>query len=216
MSVEELNGKYLRVGYRRRVEDAVTGQRTAKGRPVMGRKGLGKLSLFSIADVIEVQTAKDGTVHGLRMCVSGIQQAVKNKQPYHPTELLTAAPSIERGTKIVLRDIKRQRLGKGVTALRKRLARRFSIIVKRADSRSQRAHPSRRLTRRSAESSVLWTVEGTSRGRDDARKVGRCFGAVRAWDTWRVEGWLGTARKPRTSTTTKRQLTASSSSLGAV
>ena len=49
MSVEDLNGKYLRVGYRRRDEDAEHGCKTAKGRPVMGRKGLGKLSLFSIA-----------------------------------------------------------------------------------------------------------------------------------------------------------------------
>ncbi len=93
----------------------------------MGRKGLGKLSR-SRSRRDRSADSEGGTVHGLRMCVSGIQQAVKNKQPYHPTELLTAAPSIERGTKIVLRDIKRQRLGKGVTALRKRLARRFSII----------------------------------------------------------------------------------------
>ncbi len=32
------------------------------------------------------------------------------------------------GTKIILQEIKRERLGRGVTALRKRLARRFSII----------------------------------------------------------------------------------------
>ena len=47
MSVKDMNEKYLRVGYRRREEDTLHGRLTAKGRPAMGRKGLGKLSLFS-------------------------------------------------------------------------------------------------------------------------------------------------------------------------
>src|SRR5690554_5039766 len=38
MSIDDMNGKYLRVGYRRRVEDVENGKKTAKGRPVMGRK----------------------------------------------------------------------------------------------------------------------------------------------------------------------------------
>ena len=81
MSADDLNGKYLRVGYRRREEDAEHGCRTAKGRPAMGRKGLGKLSLFSIANVIEVQSAKDGSTHGFRMSVPGIHEAVQEKRP---------------------------------------------------------------------------------------------------------------------------------------
>lgn len=39
MSVEDMNKKYLRVGYRRREEDEELGCMTAKGRPAMGRKG---------------------------------------------------------------------------------------------------------------------------------------------------------------------------------
>lgn len=128
MSVEDLNGRYLRVGYRRRDEDVEHGCKTAKGRPVMCRKGLGKLSLFSIADVIEVQSAKDGDKHGFRMTVSDIKKAVQDKQKYHPEPLVDDTLTVTQGTKLVLREIKRQRLGKGVAALRKRLARRFSII----------------------------------------------------------------------------------------
>ena len=60
MTIKDMNDKYLRVGYRRREEDTVHGKQTAKGRTVMGRKGLGKLSLFSIAKLIKVQSAKDG------------------------------------------------------------------------------------------------------------------------------------------------------------
>src|SRR6185295_15465400 len=44
MSIQDMNEKYLKVGYRWREAGLVL---SPKGRPVMGRKGLGKLSLFS-------------------------------------------------------------------------------------------------------------------------------------------------------------------------
>ena len=53
MSVADANAKYLTVGYSRR-EDG--GAKTPSGRPVMGRKGIGKLSLFSIANAVEVHS----------------------------------------------------------------------------------------------------------------------------------------------------------------
>lgn len=53
MSLNDANKKYLVVGYRRREEE---GGRTTPclKRPVMGRKGIGKLSLFSIAKTVTV------------------------------------------------------------------------------------------------------------------------------------------------------------------
>src|SRR5437899_1235030 len=42
MTVADINEKYLRVGYRRREQGGAHGKVTAKGRSVMGRKGLGK------------------------------------------------------------------------------------------------------------------------------------------------------------------------------
>jgi len=57
MTRRDINRRYLNVGYTRREDDAnLTGARTLAGRPVMGRKGIGKLSLFSIASRIEVQS----------------------------------------------------------------------------------------------------------------------------------------------------------------
>lgn len=53
MSVDDLNKKFLTVGYQRRKSGH---DRTPSGRLVFGRKGIGKLSLFSIADTIEVRT----------------------------------------------------------------------------------------------------------------------------------------------------------------
>lgn len=86
MTVRDMNEKYLRVGYRRRDHDEPYGKVTAKGRPVMGRKGLGKLSLFSIANSIEIQSAKDGERHGLIMSSQGIQESVREDKPYYEPE----------------------------------------------------------------------------------------------------------------------------------
>ena len=57
MDVDDINKRYLRVGYRRRDEQ---GPLTPDGRKPMGRKGIGKLSLFSIANKIFVHTVKAG------------------------------------------------------------------------------------------------------------------------------------------------------------
>jgi histidine kinase/DNA gyrase B/HSP90-like ATPase len=62
MSTDDLNNRFLYVGYKRR--DAGLNI-TPKGRPVMGRKGIGKLSLFAIADTIRVESAKSGERAGL-------------------------------------------------------------------------------------------------------------------------------------------------------
>jgi hypothetical protein len=203
MSVDDLNGKYLRVGYRRRDEDAEHGCKTVKGRPVMGRKGLGKLSLFSIANVIEVQSAKNGGKHGFRMSVPGIHQAVQEKQPYHPEPLAGDALTATQGTKIVLREIKRQRLGKGVAALRKRLARRFSIIGQANGFEIKIAGQPITAADRGDLPKVqfLWTFEGHE---PEANTISHVMereslsARFDAWDSgWRVSGWLGTARKPK-------------------
>jgi hypothetical protein len=126
MTVRDMNEKYLRVGYRRReVEPTVT----AKGRKVMGRKGLGKLSLFSIADTVEVQSCKDGERHGLRMHSAGIREAIEERlSAYHPDVLTVENIVVSEGTFIRLTALKRHRLGVIGTALRRRLARRFSVI----------------------------------------------------------------------------------------
>ena len=62
MTIEDMNKKYLRVGYRRREEHTPYGKSAKKGRLVMGRKGLGKMSPLALADLIEALSAKDGPV----------------------------------------------------------------------------------------------------------------------------------------------------------
>ena len=204
MSVDDMNGKYLRVGYRRRDEDVEHGKTTAKGRPVMGRKGLGKLSLFSISNVIEVESAKDGAAHGLRMTVEGIHESVQKKEPFYRPESLPADKiGVTKGTRIVLHDIKRQRLGRGVLALRKRLARRFSVIGEVHGFKIDL--DGRPIT--SADRGDLPMVQFLWQLGDDPLDLTPATQLLEqeslpnrfdTWDTgWKVSGWIGTARFPK-------------------
>ncbi|HLG33874.1 MAG TPA: ATP-binding protein [Bacteroidia bacterium] len=58
MTFDELNDKYLHIGYERRER----GERTKKGRLIMGRKGIGKLAGFGIAEDIVLRSVKDGNL----------------------------------------------------------------------------------------------------------------------------------------------------------
>ena len=129
MSVEDINEKFLRVGYQRREnEDPVTSKFQ---RPVMGRKGIGKLSLFSVADVIDVHSRFEGHEPiAFSMSLPEIQEAIREGRTqgtYHPLQIVPEMDSMPSGTRIVLRK-PRKRLNQTEKALRRRLARRFSIL----------------------------------------------------------------------------------------
>ena len=128
MTFDEINEKYLTVGYERRKHDA--GRTPQYDRPVMGRKGISKLSLFSIADTVEVQTVKGDSKHGFVMSARKItaQIGAQDSSTYHPDPLSDDQITLNKeGTRIVLTGLKK-RSSQTPTALRKRLARRFSII----------------------------------------------------------------------------------------
>ncbi len=204
MSIGDFNDKYLRVGYRRRDPGNAGSITPKRNRPVMGRKGLGKLSLFSIAEVIDVQSAKGGEANGLRMTVKGIRESLEcGDRAYCPDPLPSEKIKLSKGTRIVLRDIKRTRLGPGVTALRKRLARRFSII---GESHGFRVYidgePITSADRGDLSiTQFLWTF-GDFQPQPSAipQVVEREDLPHRSPDwhqRWMVRGWLGTARKPK-------------------
>lgn len=204
MSVGDLNGKYLRVGYRRRDEGDEHGRLTAKQRPVMGRKGLGKLSLFAIANEIEVQSARDGQqAAGFTMRVDGIKKAVEAKTTYNPVPLAAQDVTVTHGTRIVLRDIKRQRLGTGVDALRKRLARRFSVIGEaRGFKITIDDQPITASDRGDLEKTqFLWTFKGDDSVPTTLANVlerETVDERIAEWNpTWAIRGWIGTAAKPK-------------------
>lgn len=64
MSRDEVIDQFLTVGFKRRIK---IGERTDRGRNPMGRKGIGKLSSFSIAGEVDVFTVKNGKNTSFRM-----------------------------------------------------------------------------------------------------------------------------------------------------
>ena len=96
---------------------------TAKGRHVMGRKGIGKLSLFAIADSVRVESVRDGERAGLVLRTSDIRtQMAQGDGEYHPTPVDAAAISLEKGTRITLTDLRLRPTEGTRHALRRRLA----------------------------------------------------------------------------------------------
>ena len=130
MTVSDINEKYLKVGYKKREREPDQGITPKFKRPPMGRKGIGKLSLFSIAETIEIHTVKDGEKNAFRMSSQDIQKiASQTGEDYHPEPLGSELVQIEQGTSIKLTALKK-RIDRVDEFLRKRLARRFSIIGK--------------------------------------------------------------------------------------
>ena len=129
MDLDDINNRFLTVGYRRRDPEENRSVTKKHKRNVMGRKGIGKLSLFSIANKIEVRTVKNGMKEGLLMQRDIIEEKIKSnpKEPeYFPVELPQESISLDKGTEITLLDLKLKRLQ--TVALKKKIARRFSII----------------------------------------------------------------------------------------
>ena len=107
MTVDDANQKYLFVGYERRKAE---GRTPRFNRSVMGRKGIGKLSLFSIARTVEVHSIKDGEKHGFVMDSEAIEEKINDgrESQYHPEAVDPAEIDIDRGTLITLTNMKRQ------------------------------------------------------------------------------------------------------------
>jgi hypothetical protein len=126
MNVPEINERFLTVGYKKRLKEG--SESTKFNRPFMGRKGIGKLSVFSIAETVCVYSTKGGKSNGLKIIVADLLKAIEQRLPYHPEPIDVPAEYAKQGTTLVLADLKTKRVDLTVAALRKRLARRFDVL----------------------------------------------------------------------------------------
>ncbi|MGB7201389.1 MAG: ATP-binding protein [Pyrinomonadaceae bacterium] len=137
MDVEAANNKFLKVGYDKRsekqsdVEFLIT---PLFHRLPMGRKGIGKLSAFAIADVVKVESVKTDPVTkailgkaAFSMDVIEITKRAIKKEPYHPDPKPVEEIDFEKGTRITLTSLKRKRLVDSDFVIRN-LARRFVVL----------------------------------------------------------------------------------------
>jgi hypothetical protein len=104
MSFDELNQKYLLIGRNRRKNEPET---TPKGRKVIGKKGLGKLSIFGICDELQVRTVKDGILNEFIMNLSDIKS--QKDSSYSPNIVKYKESTEEsQGTRLALKKIRRK------------------------------------------------------------------------------------------------------------
>lgn len=128
MDIKDINDKFLLVGYQKRYDQEAGGDKSFfKKRDVMGRKGIGKLSLFSIADNIEIHTIKGTSKNGFVLNRKEIEAQIGKDEVYHPKELSEDSFSITKGTRIVITQLKKN-VNHAEVFLRKRLAKRFTVI----------------------------------------------------------------------------------------
>ena len=126
MTDKQVRESYLIVGRDRRIVEKRE-KTFLMGRPIMGRKGIGKFAGFGIAQIIEVETVPSkGDSSHFQMDYKYLE-AMRDRGNVEFDHL--SQTSIQKGTKVTLKNITKFReRSVNIDTLRKRLARRFSII----------------------------------------------------------------------------------------
>lgn len=181
MSFEDINRLYLRVGRLKREEDG-TDITPIHKRKVMGRKGIGKLSVFGVAKIVEVETVRNKILTSFRMDIDRIMAVSKAEQltVYKP-DILRNKEKVDKknGTTVKLKRLKRTEII-STSSIRKRLARRFSVIGKNFDVfiNHDRIKPEERLLENEIE--YKWNINNER---------------ILDGHEWAVTGWIGTLKE---------------------
>ena len=129
MSANTVQDAYLVLGKNRR-EDPTLGGVEIDGRRIMGRKGIGKLAGFGIADEMEVRTWREstGTKFVLNLDELLIADTEVKDVPIAGQKFVPSASDGPAGTQVTLRGL-RHKTPLSPHDLRRSLARRFSRLV---------------------------------------------------------------------------------------
>lgn len=126
MAFSDCDKKYLVLGRDRRKEEGDRVEGNPNRRP-LGRKGIGKLAGFGIAEVINVRTVKAGKRTQFEMNYHVIEKK-RLGQSYHPDLIEAEVPTKEKtGTAVRLSNIKLQRV-LDEQEFRYSLAKHFALI----------------------------------------------------------------------------------------
>ena len=182
MNANEVQEAYLRIG--RNAREVLKKDTTEGGRLLMGRKGLGKLSVFGIASEIEVRTIKKGEAVCIKLNYERMKMWPRSK-PYEPEVVVerTGKTSDLNGTEICIRHLHRRREIDDAL-VRRELARRFTIIdedFKVLVNGVQITYADRRLQKDCKET---WDVAKLPNGN-----------VIDASNGWNVSGWIGLVEK---------------------
>jgi len=206
MNRDDVIDHFLTVGFKRR--GALGALTPKKKRKPMGRKGIGKLSSFSIARVVDVYTVKDGEKTAFRMDREDIktEAAKANSVPYKPQEIAEWPQELKAGTRVVLSGLAKKLSEMTAVGLKRRVARRFAIIGPKFDFRvavdGSQIGPADRGYHPALQ--YLWVYgdqsDMTSLAKNLARKAENRTAALKIAASKagiQLSGWIGTVTQPR-------------------
>lgn len=204
MTRDSVIDRFLTVGFKRRVE---MGGTTKGGRKPMGRKGIGKLSIFSVARLASVYTVqgKERTAFSMDREVIRKQIAGKTVAPYKPEELNDWPKDLRKGTRIVLTGLSKTLSGMTVEGLKRRVARRFAVIGDKyhfeVTVNGEPIGPSDRAYHTSLE--YLWTYDLPKSFAQSCKNLARAsddrtdaLAKALAKAGLKLRGWIGTVASP--------------------
>ena len=105
MDFDEINNKFLRIGRNRREEGAAL---SPNGRKATGKKGLGKLALFGIGDLIEVITIKENSGDRTEFTLNWSDLKDTKGKDYTPSFDTKKCDKNKKGTTIFLKKLRRK------------------------------------------------------------------------------------------------------------
>lgn len=139
MNDEEIQDEYLPIGRNRRGLGSSRQLSKNGKRAVTGRKGLGKLSAFGIAEEMEIRSISNRRATTLRLNYSEMQQWAKShpKQPYEPEYVAERSGATEEpdGVEVSLRRLRRKyrinedRLRIGIAQRLALIGTKFKVLV---------------------------------------------------------------------------------------
>jgi hypothetical protein len=131
MSRDDLNTKFLVAGRRRRGRTN-SNVMSPGGRVLMGRKGLGKLAGFGVAQIVTVISRAAGESHAtkIKLCYADIISVTDTHDiPIEEERLADGGGIAEKGTRIILSRLLYEPLGTRLETIENRAADHFSQIA---------------------------------------------------------------------------------------
>lgn len=183
MAVEAIQKEYLPIGRNCR-EELERDKTEHKHRPLMGRKGIGKLSAFGVASELEVRSVKEGFAICIRLDYEKMKSWPKGKD-YEPDILVEHCGETKEpnGTEIRLRKLHR-RSPISEDYMRRGIARKFTIISPDFEvsvNGKPITHKDRRLKK---DCKKWWDIRSLPSG-----------GIIDAVKGWKAIGWIGLVEK---------------------
>ncbi len=178
MDADALQRHYLQIGRNRREEE--NKDTSPGGRRLTGRKGLGKLAAFGVANEIELRTVRDRHAICLRFVYAEMKTWPRGT-PYRPTVVAKrSGPTTDgNGTEVRIRGMHRTAQIQS-SWIRRELARRFRFIGSGFVVRINGGAMTAQEGRQRGDCKVAWAVEDLQGS-----------GIVDAARDWRVTGWIG-------------------------